>query len=1413
MLNNLTIADNRPSAVAPVAGDNLVFPLGAARMTNVNNFPAGTAFGSITFQRGGYVVTGNALSPASINASHIAGTTTILADLTPAAAMTLNATGFNPSLVVSNLFGGASDVTVTGSGEITIVGEMDMDSSADFRKTGTGRLNLDPDRSIFMDATITIDDGSVWLLTTMTVDVVVNSGGTLRGGPFEYLDSIDSNGGIVAPGTEDYGSIRVFDSVVFDATTTFQLRLASRYDHDYLGLSLTTPTTLTLGGCQLDLAVEPTVEIGETFTIVDTQNAGSSITGRFAGHPEGSRFTEDGFTFEITYQGGEHSNSVVLTVVNVPPTGVAKTWSGAGTNNNWSTTANWVGNIAPVQGDDLVFPAGVARYTNANNFSPGWSFNSIVFSGSNYVITGSEIVLGAGLTNSPARGTNVFACPLTLQRDQGIRFGASSLLELTGQLDIGGNDLTFAGAGFGEAAGRIEGTGNLIKLGTATLALSGSNSYGGLTLVSNGVLIVNHAHALGLTTSDTLLNTNATMRVLGGVSVVEPLRLRGALISELGTNELSGGATLLETNVTLRVEAGSELVVTSPLSGAGGFVKTGVGRMTTRGPQPFSGKAAVQAGALFVHGFHSNSVITLDGGLLGGSGYAGGVRGLNGIVSPGSSPGRLRADDVRMEAATFFDVEINGAAPGTGYDQLQLEGVVTLVDAPLRLTRSYIPTGTDRFTIIDNRGQDEVFGTFLNLPEGAVLTNGGVRFEITYLGGDGNDVVLRRLVPPPPPCPEPILSIRQLTNEVILRWPSCPSNFYQVAWTTNFSRWEMLTPPLAAPPSNSVMTWTTPTSLPHQFFQLIVRPLVDSAVPTNGGIYPARTLVHGGIARSYRLNIPLSITNGQPAPLMLALHGHNMTADSFAGNTPALATYANEAGVILVYPNGTDDANGTGWNILPPSPENPVDDVGFLLALIDELGESLNIDRKRIYAGGFSNGGQMCHRLAATTTNVFAAYAAIGSAVASTFGTGALVYQDPPLQPSPVMIVNATNDCKRPFWGGVNDEGTLQPPARDSVTHWTNGNACVGAPILSTNVVVTNHINRVFASCGAPYPPFNAPKTNLVIREHYQLGCAPGTEVQFITLTDGGHAWVEAADNVGFDTSRDVLEFFLRHCRCDVADAALEIPTAPGQYEFRFCDQGYSRLVRLQVPAGYNPAVPAPLAFVFHGGKQTVAEFSAIHPGLFTKANVENMLLVLPQATIHPGTRETLWGDRPFDTVVDDVSFVTNLLEHLDATLNVDRLRIYGAGFSSGGEFCNWMAGTTTGLLAAIAPVCAQTGWNEPDASGPIVVPPAPLEPIAVLMVRGGLDPKRPFNGGLNIDGVECHSASADVAYWTNGNLCAGAPVVTSAAGVMRWQYAACAGTTETTLVRVDTLGHAWPDGPPFNANVQVIDFLLSHSR
>jgi len=55
----------------------------------------------------------------------------------------------------------------------------------------------------------------------------------------------------------------------------------------------------------------------------------------------------------------------------------------------------------------------------------------------------------------------------------------------------------------------------------------------------------------------------------------------------------------------------------------------------------------------------------------------------------------------------------------------------------------------DRFRIIKNDGHDPIVGTFAGLAEGAILTVAGQKFQISYVGGDGNDVVLEHVNTPP----------------------------------------------------------------------------------------------------------------------------------------------------------------------------------------------------------------------------------------------------------------------------------------------------------------------------------------------------------------------------------------------------------------------------------------------------------------------------------------------------------------------------------------------------------------------------------------------------------------------------------------------------------------------------------------
>jgi polyhydroxybutyrate depolymerase len=314
---------------------------------------------------------------------------------------------------------------------------------------------------------------------------------------------------------------------------------------------------------------------------------------------------------------------------------------------------------------------------------------------------------------------------------------------------------------------------------------------------------------------------------------------------------------------------------------------------------------------------------------------------------------------------------------------------------------------------------------------------------------------------------------------------------------------------------------------------------------------------------------------------------------------------------------------------------------------------------------------------------------------------------------------------------------------------------------------------------------------------------------------DGGHPLDRSAsDNVGFDANNEVISFFLRHCRCDATGATnnLVVPTAPGLYDRAFCDQGYWRKFRLRIPASYTGANATDLIFALHGGDETMPDFAANAPGLFTKCNLEGVFLCLPEATKNPETGGTLWNNKPVNVVVDDRAFLTNLLEQLDTTLNIERRRVYLCGFSNGGRMGFWMSATWTNVLAAIGVVGSMTGWND-RTNGALVAPPAPLEPVPVHMTRGTMDNRVTFDGSPNNAGQLCFSAWDDLAYWVSGSGCVGVPVTNVVGVTTNIVYAPCAGTAEVQFDAVGGLTHQWPESPTYNASIRVVDFLLRFTR
>jgi hypothetical protein len=118
-------------------------------------------------------------------------------------------------------------------------------------------------------------------------------------------------------------------------------------------------------------------------------------------------------------------------------------------------------------------------------------------------------------------------------------------------------------------------------------------------------------------------------------------------------------------------------------------------------------------------------------------------------VSPGGDGlGSLRSGSLELGAASVLLLDIAAGTAGSGYDQIQVTGTVTIPTAFLLLRSAFLLPPDGVFTIIQNDGADPVVGTFDGLPEGATVTApSGATFVISYAGGDGNDVELANTTP------------------------------------------------------------------------------------------------------------------------------------------------------------------------------------------------------------------------------------------------------------------------------------------------------------------------------------------------------------------------------------------------------------------------------------------------------------------------------------------------------------------------------------------------------------------------------------------------------------------------------------------------------------------------------------------
>jgi hypothetical protein len=198
---------------------------------------------------------------------------------------------------------------------------------------------------------------------------------------------------------------------------------------------------------------------------------------------------------------------------------------------------------------------------------------------------------------------------------------------------------------------------------------------------------------------------------------------------------------------TLTLDGPGDAVFSGAVNGTGTIVHSGIGHQTFSGTNTCNCALEVEHGIVSIVGgngrwvgpisVHDDGAISLYGG-----GHAQGIAVNNGHLQVSESAGAIGFSSTIDLTSATFDVSGNSALHSLG--ELHVTGNVTLTNSTLAL---HLPADFDAdvntaFTVIDNDAADLVSGTFAGLPEGAPLTIGRFTFQISYVGGSGNDVVL-----------------------------------------------------------------------------------------------------------------------------------------------------------------------------------------------------------------------------------------------------------------------------------------------------------------------------------------------------------------------------------------------------------------------------------------------------------------------------------------------------------------------------------------------------------------------------------------------------------------------------------------------------------------------------------------------
>lgn len=257
-----------------------------------------------------------------------------------------------------------------------------------------------------------------------------------------------------------------------------------------------------------------------------------------------------------------------------------------------------------------------------------------------------------------------------------------------------------------------------------------------------------------------------------------------------------------------------------------------------------------------------------------------------------------------------------------------------------------------------------------------------------------------------------------------------------------------------------------------------------------------------------------------------------------------------------------------------------------------------------------------------------------------------------------------------------------------------------------------------------------------------------------------------------------------------------------------------TRSYQLYIPASYDGSVAVPLVLNLHGyGSSNTQQM--FYGDFKPIADTANFLILAPQGL--NDVNSTSHWNAEWGTGIDDVAFLSDLIDSISNNYNINTNRVYSTGMSNGGFMSFTLAGELSSKIAAVASVTGTMSVIQIPAN-------TVSHPMPIMQIHGTADPTVNYNGDqyfLSVDSV--------INYWVNHNNCSTTPVITAVPDINtndgctaeKFEYLGGDNGAEVVHYKITNGSHTWPGAgvtigvtnQDFDASIEIWKFFSKYEK